>query len=214
MNFLTPVRWTVRRAPELPLLVDGELTWTYAQAWGVFLRTAALLERWGLAPGDRVLVWLPNGAEFLAVVLGYYVDNGEQMYDYLCAPYPAGLDDPSHTIFANSDAIVEVVSHGYLDEQGEEVLKAAVEMMNADHGVVLLKEDGNLRTMVSHGIPPDSTDSLTELSSSVVNQVIDSGAPLLTHDARSDPRFGDASSIILHQITSIICVPMYLGMTL
>lgn len=72
-----------------------------------------------------------DGAEFLAVVLGYYVDNGEQMYDYLCAPYPAGLDDPSHTIFANSDAIVEVVSHGYLDEQGEEVLKAAVEMMNA-----------------------------------------------------------------------------------
>lgn len=72
-----------------------------------------------------------EGADFLAVVLGFFVDDGEQMYDYLLAPYPAGLDDPDHAILANADAIAEVVSRGYLDEDGERVLVAASEMMEA-----------------------------------------------------------------------------------
>ena len=72
-----------------------------------------------------------EGQDWLALVIGFYPDNGEQMYDYLLAPYPTGIADDTNVFFANSNAIVEVVSRGYLDERGEEVLKAAVEMMNA-----------------------------------------------------------------------------------
>lgn len=71
------------------------------------------------------------GTDFLVVILGYYVDNGEQMFDYLAAPYPMGLDDPDHAILANADAIVEVVARGYLDEDGERALAAAAELMAA-----------------------------------------------------------------------------------
>ncbi|MDP8241154.1 MAG: sigma 54-interacting transcriptional regulator [Candidatus Hatepunaea meridiana] len=91
----------------------------------------------------------------------------------------------------------------------ETVLKLAVEMMKADSGIILLREGDNLSTMAAHNIPTESADKLTELSSRAVNKVLSSGAPLLTHDAQVDPRFGEAESIIMHQITSIICVPMY-----
>lgn len=89
------------------------------------------------------------------------------------------------------------------------VLRLAVEMMNADSGVILLRDGEKLSTMAARNIPLESAASLADLSSSVVRQVLDTGTPILTHDAQSDPRFGDASSIILHQITSIICTPMH-----
>jgi len=89
-------------------------------------------------------------------------------------------------------------------------LKLAVEMMQADRGVILLDEGGRLEELASFDSTADSPDSDIDYSSSSVDMVMKSGTPILTHDALADPRFGDAESIIMHQITSIICTPMYL----
>ena len=91
------------------------------------------------------------------------------------------------------------------------IMKLAVDMMNADRGAVLLREGDDLSTMATYSSFGEEGDPAENLSSSVVKQVLTSGAPVLTHDAQADPRFGEANSIILHQITSIICAPMYLG---
>ncbi|MFC2150188.1 sigma-54 interaction domain-containing protein [Calditrichota bacterium] len=88
------------------------------------------------------------------------------------------------------------------------ILSLAVEMMNADGGVILLKEHDEFRTIASHNIDSEKASQLTDLSSSVVRKVLEEGAPVLTHDAKADPRFEKAASVILHQITSIICAPM------
>lgn len=79
-----------------------------------------------------------DGVSFLAVVVGFYVDDGEQMFDYLLAPYPSGLDDLEHAILADADAIAEVVSRGYLDEDGERALAAAAEAMEAQEKAYVL----------------------------------------------------------------------------
>jgi len=91
----------------------------------------------------------------------------------------------------------------------ETVLKLAIEMMNADRGVVLLREGDNIN-IVAHNFPPDSTATLDQVSKSIVRDVLATGAPQLSHDARADPRYGGADSVIMHQITSMICTPMYL----
>lgn len=88
-------------------------------------------------------------ASALTVVLGYFVDDGEQLYDYLLAPYPAGLDDPNHALLANADAIVEVVARGYLDDAGEQALAAAAGIMAAKEKLYVtvgkaLEESGTL----------------------------------------------------------------------
>jgi crotonobetaine/carnitine-CoA ligase len=63
-----------RRAAETPEAVcatfaDGS-RWTYAEAWTVARQAAAGLARVGVREGDRVLLFLPNGAAFLRAWFG------------------------------------------------------------------------------------------------------------------------------------------------
>lgn len=80
-----------------------------------------------------------DGQENLFVILGFYPNDGEMMYDYLAAPYPAGLADESSALFLNAGAITEIVAQGYLDEQGQKVLAATVELMNAQEAAYIAK---------------------------------------------------------------------------
>ena len=55
-----------------------------------------------------------DGVDLLAVVLGYFVDDRERMYDYLLAPYPVGLDSTEHAILVDAEGIAEVVAANLL----------------------------------------------------------------------------------------------------
>lgn len=70
MNLTEPLRRTALRDPALPAVVDGDASLSYRDLWSAVSRTAERLREEGLRPGDRVLVWLPNGARFLAAHLG------------------------------------------------------------------------------------------------------------------------------------------------
>ena len=52
------------RRPDHPALVFGDLRLSYAQLYASVRRAAAGLHRLGVRAGDRVLLFLPNGAEF------------------------------------------------------------------------------------------------------------------------------------------------------
>src|SRR6185369_6836501 len=56
--------------PADPAEVDGERIYSYRDLWSAISRMAQLLAGRGLQPGDRVLIWLPNGAGFLAAHFG------------------------------------------------------------------------------------------------------------------------------------------------
>ena len=55
--------------PDAVALVDGELRLTYAQLLGRADAAAARLAELGLQPGDRIVVQLPNGWEFVVLTL-------------------------------------------------------------------------------------------------------------------------------------------------
>ncbi len=44
--------------------------WTYSNLWRQSLEVAVRLQRWGIQPGDRVVIALPNGPGFLAFFFG------------------------------------------------------------------------------------------------------------------------------------------------
>ncbi len=69
------------------------------------------------------------------------------------------------------------------------VLGLAVEMMNADQGVIILNGPDGLTNMASHNISKESAESLISPSSSSVKEVLKSRNHVLTHDAQTDPRF-------------------------
>jgi long-chain acyl-CoA synthetase len=70
MNLTSPIRRTALEHPERVAVVDGAERVTYREIWSALSRCAARLRREGLRPGDRVVVWVPNGAPFLAAHLG------------------------------------------------------------------------------------------------------------------------------------------------
>jgi long-chain acyl-CoA synthetase len=70
MNLTVPIRRTAQRYPGRPAVVDGPRRVTFGALWAAVARTAVLLRGRGLAPGDRVVVWLPDGVELLVAHLG------------------------------------------------------------------------------------------------------------------------------------------------
>jgi long-chain acyl-CoA synthetase len=70
VNLTEPIRRTARERPRQPAIVDGDATLDFRELWSAVGRTAAMLRGRGLEVGDRVLLWLPNGARFLVAHLG------------------------------------------------------------------------------------------------------------------------------------------------
>ncbi|MDA8178362.1 MAG: class I adenylate-forming enzyme family protein [Desulfobacteria bacterium] len=70
MNISTMIECQAARMPDKAavLLVDGRLT--YDELNRAANRVAGALSALGIAKGDRVAIWLPNGAEFLASFFG------------------------------------------------------------------------------------------------------------------------------------------------
>ncbi|MFI9257299.1 amino acid adenylation domain-containing protein [Streptomyces sioyaensis] len=61
---------TVAAHPDRPAVVDGPVTWTYAQLAAASDRIAGVLAHRGAGPGDRVGVLLDRGTEQIAALLG------------------------------------------------------------------------------------------------------------------------------------------------
>ena len=55
---------------DLCVRFDSGLEWRYGQAWDLARRSAAALAGLGVAAGERVLVWLPNGAPLIRAWFG------------------------------------------------------------------------------------------------------------------------------------------------
>ncbi len=102
-----------------------------------------------------------------------------------------------------------------LDEEEllEEVLATAMAHLDAERGyIVLVDESGQrgFRVVVSRNFSSPKEADESAASSSVINNVLKTGEPVLTFDALSDERFEASRSIVAQQILSIICVPLRL----
>jgi Nif-specific regulatory protein len=94
------------------------------------------------------------------------------------------------------------------------VMDIAMETLEAERGFILLKSDDkskDFREVCARNITKNVITSIRELSSSVVNQVLETGKPVLTMDAQADQRFSGAESVMFHNIRSVICMPFILG---
>jgi adenylate cyclase len=97
-----------------------------------------------------------------------------------------------------------------LDHVLKDVLDAAVEVMKADRGFVVLQDDaGKFAVAIAHNINPDDPND-AKISQSIVRKVFESGEPVFTTDAQTDPRFEASQSIQTLALRSIICVPLKL----
>ena len=94
-----------------------------------------------------------------------------------------------------------------IDKLLEKILLALFKFVNADRGVILLKdENGALQPRTAHR--RDGTDAPIQVSSTILNHVIKERASVLTHDASMDFAASKGKSMILNRISSAIVVPL------
>jgi two-component system, NtrC family, sensor kinase len=101
----------------------------------------------------------------------------------------------------------------------EQVLDAVMQITRAERGFLLLVESGadaalypvvsGLRVRVGRrrgaSLPPEE---MTGLSSSVVRRAVETGETVATGNAVADPALGEAPSVILMDLRTIVCIPL------
>lgn len=95
----------------------------------------------------------------------------------------------------------------------EHVLQVAANTLNADRGFMLLSSEearDGFEVKCAHNLPSEQLGDVVKISTSVVHRVLQTGIPVLLHEAMGDEDFGQAESIMLQNIRSIACVPLRL----
>lgn len=109
-------------------------------------------------------------------------------------------------LFEISQAISQVQDP---EEVLRKVMDVAVETAGAERGFLVLKEaTGQLRLAVSHNISEEGASQIRRPPRSIVNQVLETGEPILSTDAAVDERFSASESVLDIQVRSVACVPM------
>lgn len=91
------------------------------------------------------------------------------------------------------------------------VMDMALKVVRAERGFIMLKDEKSkeLVPMAARNMDADIKAMVQKgISQSIAGKVAGDGNPILTVDARVDPRFKEQQSIIIHDIRSVMCVPL------
>jgi adenylate cyclase len=88
----------------------------------------------------------------------------------------------------------------------EKIIMKAFELIPADRGVILLMEDGVPKPKIAK--TRDGKNEQIVLSKSILSEVVNNKASVLSSDATMDSRFSAAHSIIMQGIRSTMTVPL------
>jgi len=99
------------------------------------------------------------------------------------------------------------------DELLSKALELVIELMNAERGAIILhsEKDKTFELKVSRGLEPETSEDAIAISQRVLKDVIKSDSPLIVENAVSNPQFAASKSVVMHNILSILCVPLKTG---
>ncbi|MCS7249913.1 MAG: sigma-54-dependent Fis family transcriptional regulator [candidate division WOR-3 bacterium] len=83
----------------------------------------------------------------------------------------------------------------------ENTLKIIMKELNAERGVIVLKEKEDFEPMVFSG-------DVKKISQSVIKEVLEKKEPILLHSALDSEEFSTKESVISYGIKSVMCVPL------
>jgi phosphoserine phosphatase RsbU/P len=90
----------------------------------------------------------------------------------------------------------------------ETIIDAAIELMAAERGFLILFKEGEPKTEIARNRHHATiSDAEQVVSKQVCRQVFDTGQPVLTTNAQADDRFGRYKSVVGLNLRSIMCVP-------
>jgi len=116
------------------------------------------------------------------------------------------LQDPLQAI---SQISQEINSIQEIDPLLKSILSIAMKAIGAERGFILtLDNSQKLSFKIAQNISEQQASDLGDISSSVLEQVMEKGEAIICFDALADDRFQGAQSIRIQQIQSIAAVPL------
>ncbi len=126
----------------------------------------------------------------------------------------AGLEQERQRLDTICDVSQILNSTLDLEELLNLVMDMIIQVTRAERGFLMLLKENHagplaqaLQVRVARNMDQE-TIAGSEISRSVITQVVQEGRPVLTTDAQADPRFSGQSSIIGFNLRSILCVPL------
>jgi adenylate cyclase len=109
-----------------------------------------------------------------------------------------------------TDAAEALITCTTLDETLDRILALVFDNLPAQRGVICLHDEVNNSTepMVMRTLNGVPNEPIT-ISNNIANHVINRKQALLVKDTRMDDRFGGADSVIMMEIQSAMCAPLY-----
>jgi signal transduction histidine kinase len=92
----------------------------------------------------------------------------------------------------------------------DQIMDAIIQLTGAERGFLMLRDDdGGLTVKVARNFDQQTLDSdKFKFSRTIVNQVLDTGEPIVTTNATEDPRFSQQASIVAQALRSIMSTPL------
>lgn len=98
-----------------------------------------------------------------------------------------------------------------LDEVLNRVMDTVIALTGAERGYIMLRdeESGELIVQVARNLDKETLEQGAFIvSRSVANKVAETGEPVVTTNAQSDPRFAHQESVVSYSLRSILCAPL------
>jgi sigma-B regulation protein RsbU (phosphoserine phosphatase) len=93
----------------------------------------------------------------------------------------------------------------------EQVMDAIIELTHAEHGFLMLLEEGQLSIRVARNFDRETLNKdASGVSRTVTNRVLETGTAVITTNAQEDTRFSDQESVIAMALSSIMASPLRL----
>ncbi|MDX9759603.1 MAG: sigma 54-interacting transcriptional regulator [Bacteroidota bacterium] len=109
------------------------------------------------------------------------------------------------TLYAVARKINSVLD---LDILLDAIMDSALEAMNGERGLIFLIENEQLTLKVSRNVEKETIRDATEISLSILRDVLHAGTPIIVSDTAADEEFRRRDSVVNFNIHSLICVPM------
>jgi adenylate cyclase len=98
-----------------------------------------------------------------------------------------------------------------LDEVLNRVMDTVIDLTGAERGYIGLRDEetGEMTFRVARNIDKETIEKGSFIvSRSVINNVAETGEPIVTTNAQNDPRFSNQESVVSYSLRSILCVPL------
>lgn len=89
-----------------------------------------------------------------------------------------------------------------------ETLDLIIKVINAERGLFVKYEENSFSIIAARNFAQEDIEDLSAFSSGILQKVIDKKEPVLYHDVQNDPNVSQFESIQIHNIKSVLGVPI------